>query len=93
MTPITQVLAACALSAVIGRRCGRAAAGGTVGSFVAFITAMLMLVSPLKHLSDVAGPITRGMAALERGIDLVDTARRSRRPVCAGALRRAAGAA
>jgi ABC-type multidrug transport system fused ATPase/permease subunit len=30
--------------------------GGTVGGFVAFITAMLMLVAPIKHLSDVMGP-------------------------------------
>jgi subfamily B ATP-binding cassette protein MsbA len=43
-----------------------------VGGFVAFITAMLMLVSPLKHLSDVMAPITRGLAAVERGVDLID---------------------
>jgi subfamily B ATP-binding cassette protein MsbA len=43
-----------------------------VGGFVAFITAMLMLVSPIKHLSDVMAPITRGLAAIERGLDLID---------------------
>jgi subfamily B ATP-binding cassette protein MsbA len=42
-----------------------------VGSFVAFITAMLMLVAPIKHLSDVMAPITRGLAALERGLALM----------------------
>jgi ATP-binding cassette, subfamily B, bacterial MsbA len=46
--------------------------GTTVGSFAAFIAAMLMLVAPLKHLSDSMGPLTRGLAALERGIDLVE---------------------
>ena len=73
MTPLTQVLAACALSAVIvvGAVAERPQ-GGTVGSFVAFVTAMLMLVAPIKHLSEVAGPITRGMAALERGVALID---------------------
>jgi subfamily B ATP-binding cassette protein MsbA len=35
--------------------------------------AMLQLIAPIKHLSEVAGPITRGIAALERGIHLVDT--------------------
>jgi ABC-type multidrug transport system fused ATPase/permease subunit len=46
-----------------------------VGGFVAFITAMLMLVAPVKHLSDVMAPITRGLAAVERGIDLIEPAR------------------
>jgi subfamily B ATP-binding cassette protein MsbA len=72
MTPLTQVLAACALSAVIVVALWQSGSGGaTVGSFVAFITAMLMLVAPIKHLSDVMPPITRGLAAVERGLDLV----------------------
>jgi len=29
-------------------------------------------VAPLKHLADVVGPLTRGLTALERGIDLVE---------------------
>jgi subfamily B ATP-binding cassette protein MsbA len=72
MTPVTQVLAACALSAVIVAALWQSgSAGGTVGGFVAFITAMLMIVAPLKHLSDVMAPITRGLAAVERGLDLM----------------------
>jgi len=74
MTPITQVLAACALSAVIVVALWQSGRGGSsVGDFVAFVTAMLMLVTPIKHLSEVAGPITRGLAALERGIALITT--------------------
>jgi subfamily B ATP-binding cassette protein MsbA len=73
MTPITQMLAAVSLSAVITAALWQSNnGGGTVGSFVAFITAMLMLVSPLKHLSDVMAPITRGVANVERGIDLIE---------------------
>jgi len=77
MTPVTQFLAACALSAVIVVALWQSqSAGATVGSFVAFITAMLMVVAPLKHLSDVMAPITRGLAAVERGLDLMqDTPR------------------
>jgi subfamily B ATP-binding cassette protein MsbA len=72
MTPITQVLAACALSAVIVVALWQSGhAGSSVGDFVAFVTAMLMLVTPIKHLSEVAGPITRGLAALERGVALI----------------------
>ncbi len=73
MTPITQVLAAVTLSAVIVAALWQSGTeGGTVGGFAAFITAMLMLISPIKHLSEVAGPITRGLAAFERGVDLID---------------------
>ena len=73
MTPVTQMLAACALSAVIVLALWQSSGGGTsVGGFVAFITAMLMLVAPIKHLSDVMTPITRGLAAVERGIDLIE---------------------
>jgi len=72
MTPVTQVLAAIALSAVITVALWQSGTGGaTVGGFVAFITAMLMLVAPIKHLSDVMAPITRGLAAIERGVDLI----------------------
>ena len=72
-TPLTQVLAACALSAVLVVALWQAgSSGGTVGGFAAFITAMLMLISPIKGLSGVSGPIARGMAALERGVKLID---------------------
>ena len=75
MSPLTQLMAAVALSSVlvialIQSRTGLE--GATVGGFVAFITAMLMLVSPIKRLADVTTPITRGLAALERGLDLLE---------------------
>ena len=73
MTPITQVLAAVALSAVIVAALWQARQGsGSVGSFVAFVTGMLMLIGPMKHLSEIAGPITRGLAALERALRLIE---------------------
>jgi subfamily B ATP-binding cassette protein MsbA len=77
MTPVTQILAACALSAVIVVALWQSQSGAaTVGGFVSFITAMLMIVAPLKHLSDVMAPITRGLAAVERGLDMMqDTPR------------------
>ncbi|HEX6707649.1 MAG TPA: lipid A export permease/ATP-binding protein MsbA [Albitalea sp.] len=73
MTPITQVLAAAALSAVVVLAMWQSSASGTtVGGFVAFVTTMLLLIAPIKHLSDVAGPVTRGLASLERGVGLID---------------------
>lgn len=74
MAPITQMLAAVALSAVISVALLQSANNGaSVGGFVAFVTAMLMLVAPIKHLSEVAGPITRGLAAVERGLNFVES--------------------
>ena len=76
ITPVTQVMAAFALSAVIVAALWQSgSAGYTVGSFVAFITAMLMLIAPIKHLSDLTSPLTRGLAALDRGIDLIERGR------------------
>ena len=73
MTPVTQMLAAVAVSAVVCIALWQSASSGTtVGNFVSYVTAMLLLITPIKHLSDVAGPITRGLAALERGLDLMD---------------------
>ena len=73
MTPLTQLFTALALSAVIMVALWQSSAtGATVGGFVAFITAMLMLVAPVKHLSDIMAPITRGLASIERGLELLD---------------------
>src|SRR5258708_32077764 len=33
---------------------------------------MLMLIAPIRRLADVANPITRGVAALERGLHLLE---------------------
>jgi subfamily B ATP-binding cassette protein MsbA len=73
MTPLTQLLAATALSAVIAVALWQSSRTGvTVGNFVAFVTAMLMLITPIRHLAEIAGPITRGLTALERGLDLIE---------------------
>ncbi|MFO1262801.1 MAG: lipid A export permease/ATP-binding protein MsbA [Rhodoferax sp.] len=72
MTPMTQMLAAMALSIVITVALVQSAHDQTsVGGFVAFVTGMLMIVAPIRQLSEVSGPITRGLAALERGLELI----------------------
>lgn len=77
MTPLTQLLAAVALSVVIcialwqSRATVVSAQEVTVGSFISFISGMLMLIAPIRRLADVANPLTRGVAALERGLGLL----------------------
>ncbi|WP_225782926.1 lipid A export permease/ATP-binding protein MsbA [Xenophilus sp. Marseille-Q4582] len=73
MTPLTQLFAAVALSVVVMIALWQSGEQGlTVGGFVAYITAMLMLIAPIRRLADMANPITRGLAALERGVALID---------------------
>ena len=75
MKPLTQMIAAIALSAIITVALVQSGDGSTsVGEFTAFVTAMLLLIAPIKHLSEIANPITRGLASLERGFDLLDLA-------------------
>lgn len=71
--PITQILTACAISVVIVIALFQASTGQmTVGGFVSFITAMLMLLTPLRQLAEVNGPLQRGMAAAESVFNLID---------------------
>ena len=72
MTPLTQLVSAVALSAVITVALFQSQSdNNTVGGFAAFVMAMLMLIAPVKHLSEVASPITRGLAAVEKGLFLL----------------------
>jgi subfamily B ATP-binding cassette protein MsbA len=72
MTPLTQLLAACALSTVICMALWESGNSGlTVGGFASFVTAMLMLIAPIKHLSEASAPITRGLATVERILKFV----------------------
>ncbi len=71
-TPFTQLCAAIAVSVVVSIALVQAGRGETVGGFVSFITAMLMLLAPLKHLADVNAAIQRGLASAEKVFELLD---------------------
>ena len=72
-TPLTQILAAIAISIVVMLALAQARTDtSTVGDFVQFITAMLMLLTPLKRLADLNGPLQRGMAAAESVYSVID---------------------
>jgi subfamily B ATP-binding cassette protein MsbA len=73
--PIVQIAASIAVAIVVYIALQQsAAAQTTVGGFVSFITAMLMLLSPLKHLADINAPLQRGLAAAESVFTLLDEA-------------------
>jgi subfamily B ATP-binding cassette protein MsbA len=69
-TPITQIATAVALSLVIVLAIQ---SGMTAGEFSAFVTMMLLLLTPLKSLSEVNGPMQRGMAAAESVFNMIDS--------------------
>lgn len=74
ITPLTQLCAAIALSGVICVALLQSSyEGTTVGGFTAYVTAMLMLIAPIKHLSDVTAPLTRGLVAVERALELIES--------------------
>ena len=74
VTPITHIFGAIALSTVITVALIQSQTTSlSAGGFVSFITAMLMLIAPLKHLSEVSSTVTRGLVAAERAIALVET--------------------
>jgi ATP-binding cassette, subfamily B, bacterial MsbA len=72
-TPVTHVLAAVALAVIVYVALRESLAQQTtVGEFASFITAMLMLLAPLKHLTEVNAPLQRGLAAAESVFGMID---------------------
>lgn len=71
--PLTQVIMACAISVIIVIALIQAGQGqATVGGFTSFVTAMLMLLTPLRHLAELNGPLQRGLAASDVVFRLID---------------------
>ena len=71
--PIVQFIAALALASIVYLATEQSnAAQITVGGFVSFITAMLMLTAPLKRITSVNEPLQRGLAAAESVFALID---------------------
>ncbi|MES1981396.1 MAG: lipid A export permease/ATP-binding protein MsbA [Pseudomonadota bacterium] len=72
--PIVQMVAAIALAVVVYLATLQSNADEvTVGGFVSFIMAMLMLTAPLKRLTGVSEFLQRGLAAAESVFTLLDT--------------------
>ena len=71
--PITQVLASTAIAGIVYYAAMESAAGGlTVGGFVSFVTAVGMLLAPLKRLTQINEHIQRGLAAAESVFHVLD---------------------
>jgi subfamily B ATP-binding cassette protein MsbA len=72
--PIVQMVAALALAIIMYLAIQQARADETtVGGFLSFIAAMLMLTAPAKRIAGVSEFMQRGLAAAESVFELIDT--------------------
>jgi len=72
-TPIVQLIAACILALVIYLATLESVTSEiSVGSFVSFITAMLLLMQPIKRLTNINASIQRGVAAARSIFEVLD---------------------
>jgi len=74
LTPITHIAASLAVATIVylalSESTGQASA--SAGGFVSFITAMLLLISPIKQLTTISPIMQRGLAACESVFGLLD---------------------
>jgi subfamily B ATP-binding cassette protein MsbA len=71
--PIVELLAAIALAIIVYIATRQAMADETtVGGFVSFMVAMLMLAAPTRRLASMTTPMQRGLAAAESVFALID---------------------
>ena len=72
-TPISQFIAAIGVAVVVTIALLQTRSGvATIGDFVSFVTAMLLMFSPLKHLAEVNSNLQKGLAAAEGVFALLD---------------------
>ncbi len=74
-TPISQLIAALGVSVVVTVALVQTRTGeATAGDFISFVTAMLLMLGPLKHLAEMNASLQRGLAAAEGVFNLLDEA-------------------
>jgi len=75
MAPITHIAASLAVASItflaLSQSTGQA--GASAGGFVSFITAMLLLIAPIKQLTTVSATLQRGLSACESVFELLDS--------------------
>lgn len=76
ITPITHLAASLAVAIIIFLALSQTTgqAGASAGGFISFITALLMVISPIKQLTTINTSLQRGFAASESVFGILDTA-------------------
>jgi subfamily B ATP-binding cassette protein MsbA len=74
VAPMMEILAAFGIAGVVWYGGHSVVVGGrTQGSFLAFLTALMLLYDPFKGLGKTNGQLQQGMAAADRVFELLDT--------------------
>ena len=72
-TPLTQIAAMCGLAIVVAVALVQMKAGTqTLGGFVSFISAMLLMLPAIRHITAMNGPVARMAAAAESVFRMID---------------------
>lgn len=72
-SPVTQFIASIGVATVITIALIQTRSGAaTIGDFVSFVTAMIMMLNPLRHLADINSQLQRGLAAAEGVFEFLD---------------------
>jgi len=73
VTPASQVVAAIGVSIIITLAIYQASKGATtVGEFVSFVTALLMTISPMRHLTDIYQPVNGALITARGAFELIN---------------------
>lgn len=71
--PMVELVSACGIAAVVWYGGASVISGErTQGAFIAFLTAMMLLYEPFKHLTRTNATIQNGLAAAERLFEVLD---------------------
>jgi len=71
--PMVELVAACGIAAVVWYGGASVISGErTQGAFIAFLTALLLLYEPFKHLTRTNATVQNGLGAAERLFELLD---------------------
>jgi subfamily B ATP-binding cassette protein MsbA len=74
LTPFSQLISSVGVALIVTAALYQAQAGhATVGSFVGYVTAVLLLVSKTRHLTDISNHVTHALVVARGAVELMDT--------------------
>ncbi|MEW6427168.1 MAG: lipid A export permease/ATP-binding protein MsbA [Thermodesulfobacteriota bacterium] len=74
-SPVMEMIGGLAIAAVIWYGGHQVIAGeSTPGSFIAFLTSLILIYDPIKGVANINSPVQQGMAAAQRIFSLLDVA-------------------
>lgn len=74
IVPLTQIITSIAIALIISIAINdNSSSTNTAGGFMSFLTAMLLLLQPVKRLAGLTSTLQKGLAAAESVFEIIDT--------------------